>query len=86
MVTLQDVKDLLESTINSMDKTIASEAELDKAYIQFMENAKASEIGSLKRPSTILFIRELNLHKQILSTLKFHVECQIEDNRKKNRV
>lgn len=86
MVKLQDVKDLLESTINSIEKAITSEAELDRAYIQFMENAKASEIGGLKRPSMIPYIQELNLHKQILLTLKFHVECQIEDNKKKNRI
>ncbi len=82
MVTLQDIKNLLESTINSLEKTIASEEELDRSYIQFMENAKASEIGGLKNPDMIPYIQQLNLQKQILLTLKFRVECQIEDNKK----
>jgi len=81
-MTLEDIRDLLQSTVDSIEKTIELQVKLQGSYDDLMENAKAVEIAGLKRPNFFPYIQELNLQKQILLTLKFHVECQIEDNKK----
>lgn len=45
-----------------------------------MENAKAVQVAGLKKPNLFPYIQELHLQKEILLTLKFHVECNIDDN------
>lgn len=80
MTTLQDINGLLRSTINSIENAIELEGKLEESYVDFMDNAKAIEIGGLKMPNLFHYIQELNLQKQILLTLKFHVECQMKDN------
>lgn len=84
-ITLDDIRDLLQSTADAIEKVIGLETELDISYNNLMNNAKAVDIAGLKNPNVIPYIRELNEQKQVLLTLKFHVECQIKDNQKNQR-
>ena len=81
-ITLDDIRDLLQSTEDAIEKVIGLEAELDRSYDNLMNNAKAVDVAGLKRPHFIPYIQELNVQKQILLTLKFHIECRIKDNQK----
>lgn len=82
MTTLEDVKNSLQLSIDLLEKTIESFVKLQKSYEDLVENAKAVEVTGLKRPNLFPYIQELNLQKQILLTLKFRVERNIEDNKK----
>lgn len=81
-ITLYDIRDLLQSTADAIEKVILLETELNSSYDYLMNNAKAVDIAGLKRPDFVPYIRELNVQKQILLTLKFHVECRIKDSQK----
>jgi hypothetical protein len=81
-ITLDDIRDMLQSTAAAIEKAIGLEAELTKSYEDLMNNAKAVEVAGLKRPNFFPYIQELNVQKQVLLTLKFHVECRIRDNEK----
>ena len=81
-ITLDDIRDLLQSTTDAIETAIGLETELTKSYDDLMNNAKAVEVAGLNKPNFFPFIQELNLQKQVLLTLKFHVECRIKDNQK----
>lgn len=82
---LENVKKSLQLSIDFLEKTIESHVKLQKSYDDLMENAKAVEVAGLKKPNLFPYIQELNLQKQILLTLKFHVECNIEDIKKSQK-
>jgi len=82
---LENVKKSLQLSIDLLEKTIESHVRLQKSYDDLMENAKAVEVVGLKKPNLFPYIQQLNLQKQILLTLKFHVECNIEDIKKSQK-
>lgn len=82
MANLVDIKDQLQNTINLLNNVIDQEFELHNAFEDLIENAKASEIAGIKRPNLYPFINMIKMQKESLETIKFHVECQIEDNRR----
>lgn len=85
MTTLEDVRDLLQSTVDSIEETIELQAKLHRLYDNLMENAKAVEVAGLKKPNLFPYIQQLNLQKQTLLTFKFNIECRIEDNKKQKK-
>lgn len=82
MTNLEDIKNKLQVTIDTIDKAIEQESELYISFEGLTKNARASEIGGLKRPNIFPYINMLKMQKETFLTIKFHVECQIEDNKK----
>lgn len=80
MPCLVDIEDMLKATIDLLNKAMAQELELHKAFEDLMENAKASEIVGIRRPNLFPFINMLKMQKESLETIKFHVQCQIKYN------
>jgi len=79
---LENVRKSLQFSIDFLEKTIESYVRLQKVYDDLMENAKATEVAGLKKPNLFPYIQESKLQREILLTLKFHVECNIEDIKK----
>lgn len=86
-INLTDIRDMLQKTIHSLDIVIGQEAQLYNAFEGLLKNAVASEISGIKKPNLFPFINELKMEKESLETIKFHLECKIEDNeREKNKI
>lgn len=82
MPTLNDIDNLLESTIASIGKTIIQYVELQRYREDVMKNAKASEVARLNVPHFGPYINELKLQREVLETIRSHLKCCIEDNMK----
>lgn len=80
MIKFDDVRNLLQLTIDSIEKTIELETKLQESFNDLMKNVNAGKVDGLKSPNLFPYIQELNLQKQIILTLKFRVECLMEDN------
>jgi hypothetical protein len=79
---LEDVLELLRSTVGSIEETVELQTKLKRSYRNLMKNANVARVDGLKIPNLFPLIQELNLQKQTLLTVQFHIECRIEDNKK----
>lgn len=81
MSDLEDIESQLQNVINTLNIAIDEELRLHNAFDNLMKNAKAKDVTGIKRPNLYAYINMLKMQKESLETIKFHIECQIADNK-----
>lgn len=82
MTTLAEIRDMLQSTTDTIENVIALDIKLNQSYEELMSTAKAAEVAGLHRPNVFPMIQQLKEQKEALDSLKFAVECHMEDAEK----